>query len=426
MADLFDQLAGPVQPRVKAPRPERPSEGSGISSLDWSSVTCSGVLRHRPSRIAPRRLALGAHLQYNDDAQWATSVLGFPSLPSGRGQRVPRRRPVPGRAPHIQQCELPADVFPLLIRLHGIARPLRLSEQRTFVSLVSGAVAVVLVWRLGTALFDEQVGRNAAILFTVFPGMAIAWGLFYSECVGLALVAGCLLLMVRERWVWAGVVGALATATNPAALAPRAGGTRTHHPSAASSASYRGSLPTVVLVPTGFLAYVVWLGVKYHDTLYWWHLNHQAWDTSVDFGRSLLTLLPHFWKLGLPGPAWLEWMGAVRRGGGGHRLGPGQSSGPDQRLLHRCPRSALRERHVRIQASTAHMGVSGPDRGGRRHAAEGVGSRLRWPLPACFRSRSSCTRRWETRSGPLELQWRQPSCTEPVTREDLRSTVTPR
>jgi len=198
-------------------------------------------------------------------------------------------------------------VFPLLIRFMEL---LGLSSvgAATFVSLVSGAVAVVLVWRLGTELFDEQVGRNAAVLFTVFPGMAIAWGLFYSECVGLALVAGCLLLMVRERWVWAGVVGALATATNPAAL-PLVLAALVPTVQALRRREVPRSLPTLVLVPTGFLAYVVYLGVKYHDALYWWHLNHQAWDTSVDFGKSLLTLLPHFWKLGLPGPAWLEWMG---------------------------------------------------------------------------------------------------------------------
>ena len=38
-------------------------------------------------------------------------------------------------------------------------------------SVISGAIATVLVWRLGTALYDESVGRNAAVLFMTFPGM---------------------------------------------------------------------------------------------------------------------------------------------------------------------------------------------------------------------------------------------------------------
>jgi hypothetical protein len=178
------------------------------------------------------------------------------------------------------------------------------------VSFFGGAVAITVVWRLGIALYDEQVGRNAAILFAVFPGMAVVWGLLYSECVGLAFAAGCLLLMVRERWVWAGIVGALATGTNPAALplvlaalVPTIQSLRRHE--------LPRSLSSVILIPTGFLAYVAWLGIKYHDVLYWWHLNHQAWDTTVDFGRTLLGLLPHFWMRSLPGPAWLEWMGVL-------------------------------------------------------------------------------------------------------------------
>ena len=178
------------------------------------------------------------------------------------------------------------------------------------VSVISGAVATLLVWRLGTALYDESVGRKAAVLFMTFPGMAVAWGLVYSECVGLTLVAGSLLLMVHRRWVWAGVVGALATATNPAAL-PLVVAALVPAIEAVRRRQRPGALATVALAPMGFVAYVVWLGVKYRDVLYWWHLNHQAWDTSIDFGRALLSHLPHLWSRGLPGPSWLEWFGIV-------------------------------------------------------------------------------------------------------------------
>ena len=305
MADLFDQLAGPVHPRTKEPRPARSFEppvfpswtGPALRILGFYAIVRAALL------LAD---SLSARLQYNGELSgpllsWdahhylQVAANGYPAVAPRAG----------GHLTYSNANFFP--VFPFLIR---VLEWVGLSSvgAGTFVSLVSGAVAVVLVLRLGTVLFDEQVGRNAAILFAVFPGMAIAWGLFYSECVGLTLVAGCLLLMVRERWVWAGVVGALATATNPAALplelaalVPTIQALRRH--------KLPPSLATLALVPTGFLAYVVWLAFKYHDTLYWWHLNHQAWDTSVDFGRSLLGLLPHFWKLGLPGPGWLEWMG---------------------------------------------------------------------------------------------------------------------
>ena len=168
--------------------------------------------------------------------------------------------------------------------------------------------------------------------------MAIAWGLFYSECVGPALVAGCLLLMVRERWVWAGVVGALATATNPAALplvlaalVPTVQALHQHE-------RCRGRCPLSCSYPRdSWPTSCIW-GSSPTYALYWWHLNHQAWDTSVDFGKSLLTLLPHFWKLGLPGPAWLEWMGLFAVVGAVIALVRAKAPGTDQRLLHRCPR----------------------------------------------------------------------------------------
>ena len=104
-------------------------------------------------------------------------------------------------------------VFPAFIRA-AEAIGFTAVQAALVVSMIAGAVSVVLVWRLGTALFDERVGGVAAILFALFPGMAISWGMTYCECVGLALVAGCLLLMVQQRWFWAGVTGALATATS--------------------------------------------------------------------------------------------------------------------------------------------------------------------------------------------------------------------
>lgn len=197
--------------------------------------------------------------------------------------------------------------FPLLARVFGEAFGSVLAGA-VFVSLVSGAAGTVIVWRLGSLLGGEKVGWRAAVLFALFPGMALSWGLLYCECLGLTLVAGSLLLMYQRRWFWAGVVGALATFTSPMALAlaPAAA-----VPAVADIVKRR--LPksglTVLMVPVGFLAYAGWLGAHYHDALYWWHLQRQAWGVQVDFGRSLLSLLPHFWKGGYQGKAWLEWIG---------------------------------------------------------------------------------------------------------------------
>lgn len=181
----------------------------------------------------------------------------------------------------------------------------------SIVSWLSGAVASLLVWRMGSMAFGEATGRLAAVLFMVFPGMGVAWGALYSECVGLALAAGCLLLLMR-RGGGAGLLGMCATLTSPMAVVPLT--------AAASAALFqawrrRESLVApalaVVLTPAGFLGYAAWIGGRYHDLLFYWHLGHQVWGTSVDFGRSLGRVLTHPLTQGFLGPGWLNWAGLI-------------------------------------------------------------------------------------------------------------------
>jgi len=210
-------------------------------------------------------------------------------------------------------------VFPALIRAFIWLRFTPV-ESALIVSLVGGAIATLLVWRLACVLVDEEVGRISAILFAVFPGMGIAWGMFYCECVGFALAAGCLLLMLRRRWIWAGCIGALATATSPMAL-PLVLGALVATIQAVRKRERLGALATVALIPTGFLAYVGYLALRYHDVLFWWHLQKQAWGASVDFGRSLLNLLWHPFLGGYQGKGWMEWIGVVAVAGAVYALG---------------------------------------------------------------------------------------------------------
>jgi hypothetical protein len=205
-------------------------------------------------------------------------------------------------------------VFPLLIRL-GVACGTSYVASALIVSLVSGAAATYLVWRLATLLVDEEVGWASAVLFAVFPGMGIAWGLFYSECVGLALAAGCLLLVLQEKWLWAGILGALATATSPLALplvlAPLVPAIKDLR-----GKKVGGAMLATVLTPLGYLGYAGYIGAKYHDALFWWHLQHDAWGAQVDFGRSEIHLLGNLWSGGYQGPGWLEWLGVIAVAGG--------------------------------------------------------------------------------------------------------------
>ena len=108
-------------------------------------------------------------------------------------------------------------VFPLAIRLFIVLGVPAVGAALT-VSLIGGAAATLLVWRLGVMAFGDRAGFDGTVLFAVFPGLAIAWGMFYCESVGLALAAGSLLLMARRHLMAAGGLAILATATSPLAL----------------------------------------------------------------------------------------------------------------------------------------------------------------------------------------------------------------
>lgn len=197
--------------------------------------------------------------------------------------------------------------YPLLVRLFALPGiPDLLSA--VIVSVLGGLAAVLVVFRLGSHLGGRAVGWKSAVAFMVFPGMAVSWGITYSECVGLALAAGCLLAIAKQRWVLAGVVGAAATLTSPLAL-PLALAALAAAIQQIRSRKLPVALLTTAMIPLGFIGFAAWEAIHYHDALFWWHEQHQAWGASVDFGKSLLLLLTHFWAGGYQGKAWLEWIG---------------------------------------------------------------------------------------------------------------------
>ena len=86
------------------------------------------------------------------------------------------------------------------------------------ISGIGGLIATVLVQRLATGWWGESTGRRAAVLFAVFPG-SVVFSMAYSEGLLIPLAAGCILALERRRWLLAGVLAGLATATGADAAA---------------------------------------------------------------------------------------------------------------------------------------------------------------------------------------------------------------
>ncbi len=82
------------------------------------------------------------------------------------------------------------------------------------VSGIGGLITAVLVQRLASGWWGEAAGRRAVVLFCLFPG-SVVFSMAYAEGLALPLAVGCILALQRRRWVLAGSLAGIATATTP-------------------------------------------------------------------------------------------------------------------------------------------------------------------------------------------------------------------
>jgi Mannosyltransferase (PIG-V) len=80
------------------------------------------------------------------------------------------------------------------------------------ISLVAFLVALVLLSRLTALELDAAAGRRAVVLLAFFPA-ALFFSAVYTESLFLALELGAVYAARRGRWGWAGVIGALGSAS---------------------------------------------------------------------------------------------------------------------------------------------------------------------------------------------------------------------
>jgi len=142
---------------------------------------------------------------------------------------------------------------------------------------VTGATAVIAVGFLARRIAGEQRASRAVLLFAVFPG-TFAFSFAYSEgmvitCVGFGLVA-----LLDRRWWLAGLLGAVATAASPVALAfvvscAWCGGR------AAWRDRRPGPLLAPLLAPLGFVAYMAYLWVHTGAPMAWRLTERGGWKS---------------------------------------------------------------------------------------------------------------------------------------------------
>ena len=189
-------------------------------------------------------------------------------------------------------------LYPLLIRgVHAVAGA-SLDRAAVAVTLVASAAAMVVIWLLVERLTDTPTATRTIAFMSFFP-WAFIFSFAYSEGLLLLFVGICLLALLDERWVIAGLAAALAGVARPNGfvLALPCGW-------AALVAIRRTrdwrALAAPVLAPLGILAFFVYLQMRTGDFLANLHARSRGWAyDGIGFfhrptpGKVLSSVLAH-------------------------------------------------------------------------------------------------------------------------------------
>ena len=109
-------------------------------------------------------------------------------------------------------------LFPLTIRWMSHLTGLSPLASGMIISELTGLTAMIGVWLVVRHYADQSSADRATLLVAVFPGTFVL-SLVYSEGLAITFLAFGILALMHRRWLLAGLLGLLATATTPVALA---------------------------------------------------------------------------------------------------------------------------------------------------------------------------------------------------------------
>jgi hypothetical protein len=168
-------------------------------------------------------------------------------------------------------------VFPLSIRWVSHLTGFSFLTAGVIVTSLSGLTAMIGIWLLIRAYADQDAADRGTLLVAMFPGSFVL-SMVYSEGLVITFVAFGILALMRRRWLLAGVLGMLATATTPIALAFEVSCLWCAYREVTTNRNWR-SLMAPVLTPVGFLAYQVWLWFHTGDVSAWRITERGGWKS---------------------------------------------------------------------------------------------------------------------------------------------------
>ena len=170
-------------------------------------------------------------------------------------------------------------LYPLLVRAVDAVPLLTPIGAGLVVSGLAALGAAVVIWLLGRQLLGADGADRAVALFAFFPGSFVL-SMVYAEGVMLLLSAGCLWALVRRRWLVAGVLAALATASRPNAVA-LVGACGWAAVVAVRSRREWRALVAPALAPVGILAFFGYLWARTGEATAWFAAQRAGWEERV-------------------------------------------------------------------------------------------------------------------------------------------------
>ncbi|MFN3254258.1 MAG: glycosyltransferase family 39 protein [Ilumatobacter sp.] len=155
-----------------------------------------------------------------------------------------------------------------------------------FLNFVLGGLAVVMVGMMARRVFSISVAARSMVIFSFFPGSFVL-SFAYSEALLIVFAAACLLLLVDEQWLLAGLAAALATATRPNGIAVVAACV------VAAAIAIRtrrqwSSLISVLLAPIGFIGFQLYVDDTAGESRAWFRVQREAWAEGTSFGTTAI------------------------------------------------------------------------------------------------------------------------------------------
>jgi hypothetical protein len=169
--------------------------------------------------------------------------------------------------------------YPLVVRILSTITPAPALLSALIVTTVLGGVVALLVWRLVADISGEAAARRAVVLFSFAPG-AFVLSMAYSEALFLVGAVACVMLLMRRRWVWAGMFAALASFTRPNGVAVVATCGIVALVAIARERDWR-ALAAPVIGAFGTVVYFAFLLVNAGDAFAWFKAERRGWGDRI-------------------------------------------------------------------------------------------------------------------------------------------------